>query len=120
MRQALNNFFLSGFHNASYFEKRKATYLLYIIVTTLSFLVLTTVSQVYLNLGHVYQIANLFALVGLSLSLFFFKLKKINTSGPLMACSIMIGIAIEAIGVDYSNNDPSIRYRLYINFASLL
>ena len=37
-----------------------------------------------------------------------------------MACSIMISIALESFLLDGQSTDPSIRYRLYINFTALL
>lgn len=120
MSKRVNDFFLSGFSDASYFEKRKATYLFYIMLSTLAFLVITTVSQLYLHLGNIYLVANVIALSGVILSLVFFKLKRINRAGHLMACSIMVAIAIETIILDSYSTDPALRYRLYINFASLL
>jgi signal transduction histidine kinase len=120
MNQSLNNFFLSGFKDASYFEKRKATYLFYILLSTLGFVVITTISQICIQLGPIYLTANLIALTGICLSLAFFKFRKVIVAGHLMAGSIMVAIAIETIILDSFSTDPAIRYRLYINFASLL
>jgi signal transduction histidine kinase len=120
MIKAFNNYFLSGFRDTSYFEKRKATYLFYILMSAISFVVLATVSQVYLNMGNIYLAGNVIAIAGLSLSLVFFKQKKITAAGHLMACSVIAPIIMESVLVDWNNTDPAIRYRLYINFASLL
>jgi signal transduction histidine kinase len=120
MIQAISNYFLSGYRNSPYFEKRKVTYLFYILMSALFFMTLTTVSQIYLGMGRLYLTGNLIAMAGLSMSLVCFKLKKINAAGHLMACSIMVTIAIESILVDCFSTDPAIRYRLYINFTSFL
>jgi len=120
MMKSIYNYFLSGFSDSPYFEKRKISYLFYILMAALGFITLTTVSQLYLQMGPVYLTGNLIALAGLSLSLFFFKQKRINTAGNIMACAIMVTVAIEGIAVDWSATDPAIRYRLYINFTSLI
>ncbi len=120
MTNTINNFFLSGFNNASYFDRRKAKYLFYIILATLLFVVIATVSQLYLQLGPVYLSANLIALAGLVTSLYLFKLKKTNAAGHMMACTIVFSISLESILVDSFSNDPAIRYRLYVNFTALL
>ncbi len=120
MIQAFNNYFLSGFKHASYFERRKASYLLYILLAALTFIGITTVGQVFGQMGPFYLAANLIGLTGVSLSIAFFKHKKINAAGHVMVCSAMFMVAVETIVVDLFNTDPSIRYRLYINFSSLL
>src|SRR5580698_9953794 len=114
MIKAFNNYFLSGFRTATYFERRKASYLFYISMAALTFIGLVTVSQIVMHMGPIYLSANLIALAGVSASLAFFKLKKLTTAGNLMICSMLITIAIESIVVDWFNNDPSIRYRIYI------
>jgi signal transduction histidine kinase len=120
MIQAFNNYFLSGFSDASYFEKRKATYLLYILISALVFIALVTIGQFWGGMGPIYLIANLTGFAGVCVSLIFFSQRKITAAGHIMICSIMMMVAIETIVVDMFNNDPSMRYRLYINFASLL
>ena len=120
MLQAINNYFLSGFRDASYFEKRKATYLYYIIMSALTFIGLVTVGQVFGQMGPIYLTANLTGFVGVFLSLVFFKRKNIDAAGHLMICSTIIMVSGETIAADLFNTDPSIRYRLYISFASLL
>ena len=120
MLRAFTNYFLSGFKDATYFERRKATYLFYIIMAGLTFIALTTIGQQLGQMGPVYLTANLIGLIGVSLSLVFFKRTRITVAGHLMVCSMMFMVAVEAIAVDLFNHDPSIRYRLYINFASLL
>ena len=120
MIQAINNFFLSGFRNASYFEKRKATYLYYIIMTALTFIVIIAIGQAWATMGNVYMAANLVALTGVGTALIFFKQKRINAAGHIMACSILVTIAVETIVRDHYSTDPAIRYRLYINLSALL
>ncbi len=120
MIQAFNNYFLSGFSNATYFERRKASYLFYMVMAALTYIVLVTISQAVMRQGPIYLAANLIALTGVCFSLVFFKKKRINDAGHLMACSIIFMIAFEFILVDCYSNDPAIRYRLYINFSALL
>ena len=120
MIKAINEFFLSGFIKATYFERRKATYLYYIIMASVTFIFFTAIGQFFSNMGPVYLTANLVALAGALAALFFFKNKRINRAGHLLAGSILVMIAIEFIGVDLLSKDPAIRYRLYINFGSLL
>ena len=120
MIQAVNNFFLSGFKNAPYFEKRKATYLYYIIMTALTFIVLITIGQSSIQMGSIYLVANVFALTGICASLAFFKQKRINAAGHVMASSLLVTTAVETIVRDHYSFDPAIRYRIYINLSALL
>lgn len=116
----IRSFFLSGFDNATYFERRKATYLFYIITAALGFMVLVTLSQIVIDMGAIYLVANCMALTGISLSLYFFKRKNITAAGHTVACSLLVGLGVETIVRDHFNADPDMRYRLYINLSSLL
>jgi len=120
MMQAINNYFLSGFKDLPYFEKRKVKYLFYILMAALTFVAITTISQIYLRMGVIYLTGNIIALTGVILSLFFFKNKRTNAAGHLMALAITTTIAIEAIAVDIYSVDPAMRYRIYITFCALL
>lgn len=120
MPQSIDHFFLSGFRKATYFEKKKATYLFYILITSLGFMVATTISQVIINMGSVYLLANLIALAGICVALRFFSRREITKAGHITVISLMIAIGVETIVRDYFRNDPNARYRLYIHLATLL
>ena len=117
--KALDNFFLSGFKDASYFERRKASYLFYIILSAFVFMIYTTLGQLTFNLGGVYLLANSLALTGIICALYYFKRGRIERAGHFMACSVLGTIILQGSGHDIFFNDPAMRFRLYITAVSL-
>ena len=115
----LNNFFLSGFKEATFFEKRKASYLFYIIISCLLFVVAIGSGQLYFNLDSFYIIGNMMALGGVIIALALFKYKKVEAAGHVLACCGILMIIMQTAVRDYFSYDPAIRYRIYITAASL-
>ncbi|MDB5283355.1 MAG: cph1 2 [Bacteroidota bacterium] len=113
-------FFLSGFDDATYFERQKIGYLFYIILSALSFVIFIFFGQLYFVDGLIYLLADSLAISGMLASLVFFKLKKIEISGHVMVCSILAMILLEGVVRDFYFTDPAIRYRLYITMVSCL
>lgn len=120
MKATLRKIFLTGFESATYFERRKAGYLFYIILAALLFLVGLFWAQWFFDIGTIYLVSDLFGIVGCVLALFFFKQRKIETAGHVMICGMLAMIFLEGVWRDFYFNDPAIRYRLYVNMVSLL
>ena len=114
--RAIRDFFLSGYKDAL-FERRKASYLFYIILTALAFVVLIGSGQLYFNLSPVYMLGNLNSVTGIILALVLFKDKRVEAAGHILACCGIM-IFIETIVSDSFSNDPAIRYKLYLNLAA--
>jgi signal transduction histidine kinase len=118
--KAIHSFFLSGYDNASYFERKKAMYLYYIILSALAFITFVLIGQAYFNTGAIYLIGNLVALNGVVCSLILFKNRKTEAAGHLMAASAICMIVLHNIVRDWFDVDPAMRFRIYINMSSIL
>lgn len=115
----LTDYFLTGFANESAFEKRKASYLLYIIYTAFAYGFLVLVGQLYYQMGQVYFYGNVLALAGVIVSLFLFKQRKIQAAGHVMIISALSMVVIHNLVRDLYKYDPTIRYHIYINMVTL-
>ncbi len=115
----LNNFFLSGFRESTSFEKRKASYLFYIIISCFLFIAVIGSGQLYFNLDPLYMWGNVIALCGVFAALGLFKYRKIEAAGHILACSGILMVIMQTVVRDHFNNDPAIRYRIYITVAAL-
>ncbi|MFN8297565.1 MAG: ATP-binding protein [Chitinophagales bacterium] len=115
----LTDYFLSGFANESPFEKRKASYLLYIIYTAFIYGFLVLVGQLYYHMGQVYFYGNIVALTGVIVSLFLFKGRRIQAAGHVMIISALSMVIIHNLVRDLYKFDPIIRYHIYINMVTL-
>jgi signal transduction histidine kinase len=119
--EALDYFFLTtGYKDSAYFEKRKASYLYYIILTILGFMLFVGIGQYYFGMGPIYLAANICAVIGAIIALVFFLKRKINAAGHILACSLLVVVILENVVRDFYSTDPSIRYRIYIDMVSLM
>ncbi len=117
--RGLLNYFLTAFQNDSPFEKRKASYLLYIIFSALAYVLLVLLSQSYFKQGPWYLIGNVLALNGIILSLFLFKLKRVEAAGHVMICAGLLMVVIHNVVRDFFGVDPIMRFHIYINMVAL-
>jgi signal transduction histidine kinase len=115
----LNNFFLSGFKNSTYFEKRKASYLFYIILSCFVFIATIGAGQLYFNLDPLYMMGITIALAGVFTALAFFKYRKVEAAGHILACCGILMVILQTVVRDHFSHDPAIRYRIYITVAGL-
>lgn len=115
----LTDYFLTGFANESAFEKRKASYLLYIIFTAFIYGFLVLVGQLYYHMGQVYFYGNILALTGVIVSLFLFKGRRIQAAGHVMIISALTMVIMHNLVRDLYKYDPTIRYHIYINMVTL-
>ncbi|HWB64344.1 MAG TPA: ATP-binding protein [Chitinophagales bacterium] len=114
------NFFLSGYNNANYFERRKAAYLYYIILSAFIFLSIISLGQLYFGLGLLYMSGNIVALTGMVLSVFLFRKGKIGAAGHVLVLGSLVLIVMETIVRDSYSTDPAIRYRVYLDMVALV
>src|SRR5688572_23597003 len=118
--KAVHSYFLSGYDNASYFERKKATYLYYIILSALTFTTFVLVGQAYFKVGSIYLIGNLVALNGVVYALSVFKKRKTDLAGHIMAASLICMIVLHNVVRDMFDNDAAMRYRIYLDMTSLM
>lgn len=115
----LTNYLLSAFANDEHFEKRKATYLLYILLTALAFVLLVIGGQILFASDSFYITGDVIGLVGIITALYLFKSKQINLSGHILAGSAISMIIIHNIVRDLFVLDLAMRYRIYINMVAI-
>ncbi len=118
--QLVKNYFLSGYKTDSAFEQKKATFLFYFILSALAVSTIVFISQAILQLGLLYTISGAMALLGIVVSLFLFKNKYIEASGHLMAFAVLFMVILQNVFCDIYRTDPAIRYRIYLDGASLI
>lgn len=115
----ITDFFLSGFEHAPHFEKRKAAYLFYILLTSLAFVVLVIVGQLFFGFDEFYIIGNFLGLAGVIHAFYLFKQKRIEVSGHVLACAALAMVVTHNIVRDMFVFDLAMRYRIYINMVAL-
>lgn len=113
------SFFLSGYSHAPEFEKRKASYLLYILLTALAFVLLVLAGQLFFGFDGFYIVGNLSGLAGVLFSLYLFKQRETEASGHVLACAALSMVIMHNIIRDMFVYDPAMRYRIYINMVAL-
>lgn len=111
---------LKGFEGDSPEERKKAAYLGYILFTALVLNFCIVISQIFIGLTPLYHISNIISFTGLLTAVFLFRNKKVNAAGHLMVCSVLTMVIIQNVFRDIYSQDPAIRYRIYLNMASLL
>lgn len=116
---AVRNFILKGFEDESPLERRKASYLAYIMCTALLANICIVISQILIGLGPLYHVGNIISLTGVVTAFFLFRRKKIDAAGHLMICAVVTMVMIQNVFRDIYSHDPAIRYRIYLNMASL-
>jgi len=117
--RSIIDFFLSGFDNDLPIEKRKASFLLYIIFSGFIYLSAVLVGQIFFSMGLIYFMGNLIGLGGVLHSLILFKQKRIELAGHILAFAGMAMLGIHNIGNDLNNSDPAMRYRIYLHLVGL-
>lgn len=117
--RSITNFFLSGFDHDLPIEKRKASFLLYIIFSGFIYLSAVLIGQLIFKMGLVYFMGNLIGLGGVLHSLILFKQKRIELAGHILAFAGMAMLGIHNIGNDLINSDPAMRYRIYLHLVGL-
>lgn len=115
----ITNFFLSGFDSDLPIEKRKASFLLYIIFSSFLYLIAVLIGQLIFKMGFVYFLGNLIGIGGVIHSLILFKQKRIELAGHILAFAGMTMLGIHNIGNDLHNSDPAMRYRIYLHLVGL-
>lgn len=121
MLGSIHDYFLSGFENEPFFEKKKARLLLNILLTVTAVVVVVTISQNVLSFGNIYTIGNAVALLSLMGAFFLFKYKRVQDAGHLMICGVIVMAVIHNVYHDlFSDPDPAMRYRIYIDMTALM
>lgn len=116
----IKSYFLSGYRNASAFEQKKASFLYYFILSALFVSAFVFIGQLILGMGLIYNISGAIALLGILTSLFLFKKKQVEASGHLMAFATLFLVILQNVFCDIYNTNPAIRYRIYMDAASLI
>lgn len=116
----VREFLLKGFEGESPEERKKAGYLAYIILTAFTLNLLIVVSQFFIGLSPLYLISNISSFVGLIVAVFLFRNRQVHLAGHLMVCSVLTMVIFQNVFRDIYTHDPAIRYRIYLNMASLL
>jgi signal transduction histidine kinase len=116
---SVKKFFLYRYKDASHLEMRKASYLFFITLASLSYISIIAAGQFYFNNDLLYKTALLIALSGILAALVLFRERRINVAGHLISCSMMGMIVFETCVHDYFSHDPAIRYSLYVSLVSL-
>lgn len=117
---AVRDFLLKGFEYDSPHDRKKAAYLAYILFTAFALNFMVVVSQFFIGLSPLYIISNTSSLIGLIGAIFLFRKRHVNMAGHLMVCSVLTMIIFQNVFRDIYTHDPAIRYRIYLNMASLL
>lgn len=115
----LLDFLLSGYKHAPEFEKRKASYLLYILLTALAFVVLVLGGQLFFGFDVFYIVGNILGLLGVLVSFYLFKQRKTEASGHVLAFAALTMVIMHNVVRDMFVYDPAMRYRIYINMVAL-
>lgn len=115
----VRDFLLKGFEGESPLERKKAGYLAYIMFTALAVNSCIVISQILIGLPPLYHVANIISLSGVIGAVFMFRRKQVTMAGHLMICSVIIMVIIQNVFRDIYSHDPAIRYRIYLNTASL-
>lgn len=116
----LVDFFLSGYQNLSTVERKKATYLLYLLLAGFLYVACVLIGLTYFNASIMYLAGTLVALGGVIHSLILFKQRKIEAAGHVMAAAGMVMIFAHNVLHDYFvNQDAAMRYRIYITLVGL-
>lgn len=116
----IEQYFLSAYSNGSSFDKRKALFLFYFILCGLAISSAVFFSQGILGYKFLYKASGAIAVTGVVVSLFFFRAGKQNIAGHLMVLSVITMVIMQNVFQDINNHDPAIRYRIYMNGASLI
>ena len=116
----VREFLLKGFEGESPEERKKAGYLAYILVTALGLDICIVVSQFFIGLSPLYYISNIISLAGMLTAVYLFRNRQVHLAGHLMVCSALTMVIIQNVFRDIYTHDPAIRYRIYLNMASLL
>lgn len=115
----LTDFFLTGFRESEVYERRKASYLLYILLCSLGYVLMVIAGQFYFEMGTIYLAGDFIGLGGVLHALWLFRQKKIEAAGHIMAAAAMSMIVVHNVVHDLFITDPAMRYRIYINMVAL-
>jgi signal transduction histidine kinase len=116
----IRQYFLAAYSGSSSFEQRKALFLFYFILSALTVTCFVLVSQILFAYKPLYIFSGFIAFAGVTVSLFFFRAGRQEVAGHLMVLSVISMIVIQNVIQDIGNYDTAIRYRIYMNGASLI